>query len=181
MDAAWREARRYRLDSLMSRVIVMACSQRFDGQQADAVTLAVLLRLRRELAKCGSRGTVVSEMLDARNRDLATQAAVDDFIVSEQFVSLLMIQLAENPGLQPVLDELLTAEGCELYVRPLRDYVAAEHELGWPTIVEAASRRGETALGYRRRGEPGNGIHLNPAKSLRLRPAEGDGLIVVAR
>ena len=160
-------------------IIVMACAERFADQEADAVTLAVLLRLRSALGEGARHGTVVSEMLDVRNRDLARQADVDDFIVSEQFVSLLMTQLAENPGLQAVLDELLTAAGCELYIRPIGQYVKPG-EVGWPTVIEAARRRGETAIGYRVRVEGEPGIHLNPPKSARVVFGARDGLIVVA-
>ena len=57
--------------------------------------------------------------------------------------------------------------------------------LNFYTVVEAARRRGEVAVGYRLQTETADpaasyGIHLNPAKSGRVTFSEGDRLIVLA-
>ena len=62
-------------------------------------------------------------MLDVRNRELAKVTQADDFIVSNRLVSLAMSQLAENPGLRAVFDDLFDEEGSEVYLKPAGDYV----------------------------------------------------------
>ncbi len=52
-------------------------------QAADAKTLVTLLHLRDIAEKDATPFSIVSEMLDLRNRELAEVAHVDDFIVSD--------------------------------------------------------------------------------------------------
>ncbi len=80
---------------------------------------------------------------------------------------------------------LFSADGSEIYIRPARDYIAAGHEVDFHTVLEAAARRGETAIGYRiiaEGGDPtrGFGVKVNPNKSERIRFAADDQLIVLA-
>jgi len=127
----------------------------------------------------------VSEILDVADRDLATVAEPDDIVVSEQVLSYLLAQISENRDLSEVFDELLQAQGSEVYTRPVEHYVRRNGEIGFATLVEAAARRGETAFGYRvaaesRSADSGFGVHLNPRKSTRFRGEPGDRLIVLA-
>jgi voltage-gated potassium channel Kch len=134
---------------------------------ADSRVLVTLLHLRDMLAKRGGRaGSIVSEMRDERDRALAQLTKADDFVVSEQLVSLLMTQISENRHLESVFADLFDADGAEIYVRPATYYVRPAAGLTFPTVVEAARRRNEIAIGYRE-AEPadgGHGIVLNPDK-----------------
>ena len=58
-----------------------------------------------------SRLSIVSEMMDLRNRALAQIARADDFIVSDKLVSLMMSQLSENKNLDQVFRVLFSSEG----------------------------------------------------------------------
>ncbi len=91
-------------------------------------------------------------MLDVRNRALAQVTRADDFIVSGKLVSLTMSQLAENPALRAVFDDLFDEEGSEIYLKPAADYVRLDEPVDFYTIVESARRRGEVAFGYRAAG-----------------------------
>lgn len=167
------------------RIIVLSYADRLDVQQADAITLATLVRLRDAEARTGERYTIVSEMLDPQNRELARVTQADDFIVSGQLVSLLMTQLAENPLLKDVFEDLLDAAGSELYLRPLGDYVVTGRPVNFATVVEAARRRGETAIGYRlvrndQSIDPAGGVRVNPPKSGSVTFQPTDRVIVLA-
>ena len=123
-------------------------------------------------------------MLDLRNRELAEVAHVDDFIVSDHLVSLMMSQLSENSELYDVFTDVFDPEGSEIYLKPVIDYVKTEEPVNFYTLVEAARRRGETAIGYRLLGEasqpPSYGVHTNSQKSEFIAFAEGDKVIVLA-
>jgi voltage-gated potassium channel Kch len=177
------------LDSLGAEtygsVIVMCYSDVLDAQKADARTLVTLLHLRDIAARTEARFTIVSELLDDRDRQLAQVTKVDDVIVSEKVISLMVAQLSENPWLAAVFEDLFDADGSEIYMRPADQYVAAGGETTFATIVESARRRGEAAIGYRtREGETDAdrnfGVHLNPPKSQVFAVAPGDRVIVLA-
>lgn len=165
-------------------VIVLA-DNRFDMQMADARTMITLLHLRDISTRDETPFSIVSEMLDLRNRELAEAAKVDDFIVSDHLISLLMSQLSENAQLEPVFTDLFDPEGCEIYLKPMSDYVQTGVPVNFYTVVEAARQRNETALGYRILTESGDaeknyGIHTNPKKSEMVTFAEEDKVIVLA-
>ena len=69
-------------------MIVLVLDDLLDAQRADGKTLVTLLHLRDIAAKPAERFSIVSEMLDVRNRDLAEVTRADDFIVSDRLVSL---------------------------------------------------------------------------------------------
>jgi voltage-gated potassium channel Kch len=165
-------------------VIVLA-DHRQNVQQADARTMITLLHLRDISLRDETPFSIVSEMLDLRNRELIESAKVDDFIVSDHLVSLLTTQLAENPRLEAVFSDLFDPEGCEIYLKPMGDYVQTGMPVNFYTVVEAARRRGETAIGYRLLSEikdaaKSYGIHTNPKKSEMVTFAEEDKIIVLA-
>ena len=150
-----------------------------DPLTADSRVLVTLLHLRDMLAKRGHNGSIVSEMRDDRDRALAQLTRADDFVVSEQMVSLLLTQISENRHLESVFTDLFDPEGAEIYVRPATYYVRPTPDQTFATLVEAARRRGEVAIGYRL-AEPGDGhgVVLNPDKAQPMPPI--DRVIVLA-
>ncbi len=165
-------------------VIVLAYST-VEPQEADAKTLVTLLHLRDMAEKDETPFSIVSEMLDLRNRELAEATQVDDFIVSEHLVSLMMSQLSENAELFDVFTDIFDPEGAEIYLKPVADYVATGQPVSFYTVVEAARRRGETAIGYRKTSESGDagkayGVHTNPKKSEQVTFGPEDKVIVIA-
>lgn len=160
----------------------------YDGlevQAADSKTLVTLLHLRDIAEKDETPFSIVSEMRDLRNRQLAEAARVDDFIVSDHLISLMMAQLGENAKLFPVFTDLFDPEGVEIYLKPVSDYVEAGKPVTFYTVVEAARRRGHVAFGYRLAheavdAEKSYGVHTNPRKSDIITFAREDKVIVVA-
>lgn len=166
-------------------VIVMCYSDVLDAQKADARTLVTLLHLRDIAARTGAEFTIVSELLDDRDRQLAQVTKVDDVIVSEKVISLMLAQLSENPWLADVFADLFDAEGSEIYLRPAEQYLLPGRETTFATVVEAARRRSEVAIGYRTADgerDPGRnfGVRINPPKSSPYTAAPGDRVIVLA-
>jgi Trk K+ transport system NAD-binding subunit len=165
-------------------VIVLADTH-LDTQAADARTLITLLHLRDIAEKDATPFSIVSEMLDLRNRELAEVAKVDDFIVSDHLISLMMSQLSENGDLYDVFTDLFDPEGSELYLKPVADYVETGQPVNFYTVVEAARRRGEVAIGYRivseqRDAQKSYGVRTNPKKSDEVTFAPEDKVIVLA-
>ena len=172
------------LDSY-DHVIVLAQAFEDQAKDADTATLLTLVHLRDLAKKNGYRYSIVTEIEDIRNRHLAQRDSADDFIVSDEIVSLMLAQVSEDPSLNEVLTGIFDAAGAEIYLRPAATYVALGHEVTYATVVEAARRRGETAIGYRsgshtRDMAQNYGLHLNPPKLDARRWTHHDRIVVLA-
>lgn len=166
-------------------VIVLSYADTLDPQRADARTLITLLHLRELGERAGQPFSIVSEMLDGRNRALAEVTKADDFIVSDKLVSLMLSQVAENKRLNAVLADIFDPEGSEIYLKPAGEYVALGKPLNFYTVVEAARQRGEVAIGYKMRAHASDpakayGVVVNPHKSAPVNFAAADRIIVLA-
>ena len=168
----------------LDQIIVLCYDEYLEVQTADSRTLVTLLHVRDILSKLGSETPVVSEMIDDRNRVLASVADVDDIVVSGEIVSLLVTQLSEDGRLEAVFKELLGAEGSEIYLRPAEWYVQPGDEVSWATVVAGATRRNETAIGLKSAllADPGMkfGVVVNPPKSQTYAIGAGDAVVVLA-
>ncbi len=168
----------------LDQIIVLCYDRDLEAQAADSRTLVTLLHVRDILRRVGSETPVVSEMMDDRNRILASVADVDDIVVSGEIVSLLVTQLSEDGRLEAVFKELLGAEGSEIYLRPAEWYVQPGDDVSWATVVAGAARRNETAIGLKSAllAEPGLkfGVVVNPTKSQTYTIGPGDAVVVLA-
>jgi voltage-gated potassium channel Kch len=151
---------------------------------ADDRALVTLLHLRDFEERNGDKYSIVTEMNDDANREVAQVAAADDFIVSNRLISLLMTQLAENKHLQGVFRDLFDPRGSEIHLKAAHNYVTPQARVNFATVVAAARGRDETAIGYRRWARkdaaPSYGVVLNPPKHEPLTLAAEDSVIVVA-
>ncbi|GDX47065.1 lipoprotein [Bacteroidota bacterium] len=168
-----------------NHIIVLSYMDKGSIQISDAITLICLVHLRDISEKAGKDFSVVSEMLDVQNRELAEVAKADDFIVSDNLLSLLMTQIAENKDLEKVYDSLFNDEGAEIYLNPVEEYLDVDQPMNFYQVIESASKIGHTAIGYRKLSpqEYDNGkfgIVLNPLKSKSVQFEQGDFLIVLA-
>ncbi len=166
-------------------IIVLSYADHLEEQRADAKTLVTLLHLREIGEQKGRAFSIVSEMLDVRNRALAEVTKADDFIVSDRLISLMLAQISENKRLAAVFDDLLDPEGSEIYLKPAAAYVRPGTPVDFYTVVEAARRRGESAIGYRiaadmKNADAAYGIKLNPKKSETLSFTAEDRIVVLA-
>jgi len=166
-------------------IIVLADKDRLEAHRADAKTLITLLHLRDMAIRLGVDLSVVSEMLDDRNRELAEVTQADDFIVSDKLISLMLAQISENDRLSDVFQVLFSSAGSEIHLRPAAGYITPGATVDFYTVLAAASRRGETAIGYRlaahaRDKHRAYGIVVNPDKTKQLTFAPGDQVIVLA-
>lgn len=168
-----------------AHLIVLSSSDTLPPQRADARTLVTLLHLREMEAGSERDFSIVSEMMDDRNRELAEATKAEDFIVSDRLISLLLAQMSQSPDLEPVFADILDAEGSEIYLKPAEEYVEPGRTTNFATVVEAAKRRREVAIGYRveadaRVPERSYGVAVNPPKSRAIASATGDRVIVIA-
>lgn len=177
------------LDSLnchtYDHIIILSYSQNRKIQEADARTIFTLLHLRDLADRTGHPFTMVSQVLDVRNRELVNITRADDFVVSDKLNSLMVSQVSENKDLANVFEDLFRSEGSEIYLKPASDYVELRKPINFYSVVEAARRRGEIAVGCRllsRFDEDAleQGVIVNPEKSKLITFFEEDKIIVLA-
>ncbi|MER5383127.1 NAD-binding lipoprotein [Streptomyces sp. NPDC002688] len=165
-------------------VLVLGPDPGAGPDRPDDWTLVTLLSLRLLEQRTGHSVRVVTELTDDRNRALAPLDPGSDVIVSGELTGLLMAQIAQSPHLAAVFDELFSAEGSGISLRPAGHYVHVGTTATFATVVAAARDRGECAIGYRRRdrwsSSPDHGVRLNPHKGERHEWSAEDQVVVVA-
>lgn len=172
-----------------NHIIVLSQVELTDVQSTDAKTLSTLLHLR-DIADTRSHTfSIVSEMLDDRNRQLAEITHTDDFIVSVKIDSLMLSQISENKELKIVFELLFSAKGPGIYIRPAQHYVELNRAVNFYTVMESARQQNEIAIGYKLSkpkrkydldGQLSHGVTVNPVKSNQIFFAEGDKIIVIS-
>ncbi len=166
-------------------LFLLAYSEDLPLQEADAVSLITLLHLRDIADMQNINIKIASEILDVKNRELATITNADDFIVSENFISLMLTQVAENKKLNAVFKQLFSAEGSEITMKPATLYIKCQEAVSFYTLLKAAHQRQETAIGYkiyaeRNTADKNYGVYLNPLKSELIRLQPEDSIIVLS-
>jgi len=165
--------------------VIILSYQHMDIQESDAKTLIALLHLRNIVQKADHKINIVSEMCDIKNKELAEVTKADDFIISDNLISQMLTQLSENKDLKKVYDVLFEAEGSEIYLKSISDYIDVSQPVTFYTVLEAAAQHNHIAIGYRLANdafeeEKNFGIKVNPKKSDTIQFGPNDKLIVIA-
>jgi ion channel POLLUX/CASTOR len=168
-----------------TQIIVLSNSEKLDSQDADSKTLMTLLYLRDFLGNNENNVRIVSEIMDARNRELASITRADDFVVSEKLIAQMLTQVSESKELVKVFNDMFDSEGSEIYLKPMNNYIQSDKEVNYFTVVESAKRQNQIAIGYRVSADQYNknksyGIVLNPPKSSVISFSSDDKIIVFA-
>jgi hypothetical protein len=165
------------------KVIVLGYRRGLTPPEADARSLLSLLILQQTLVASAprQRPRIVTELLDARDVDLARATGADDFVVSDELSSLMLAQLAERADLEDVFVDLFDVEGSAIALQPAAWYVTSGQE-PFRRVVAAARARGESAIGYRIEDGPDGlpAVVLNPHKSDPVTLGVGDQVVVIA-
>ncbi len=170
-------------------IIVLSQTELSDVQSTDAKTLSTLLHLRDIADTKGYNFSIVSEMLDDRNRELAEITHTDDFIVSVKLDSLMLSQISENKELKTVFEMLFSAGGPGIFILPAEHYVELGRAVNFYTVMESARQQNEIAIGYKLHdakhryetdGTLSHGVAVNPVKSNQIFFSEGDKIIVLS-
>ena len=138
-----------------------------DDNQADEQALKLLLYCKhyKEMHPEADFG-ITCEMRSSVNQQLAQDSMASDFVISRNIASLMMSQIAENRELRQIFESLLSSEGFEVYIKPVKYYfnTQSEQAIDFYSLQDAVAEKGEIFLGYKRRTAEGDMITLNPVK-----------------
>lgn len=168
-----------------TQIIVLSNTRTLNVQEADSQTLITLLHLRDLLDIKSAQVRIVSEIMDLRNRELASVTKADDFVVSDKLISQLVSQVSESKNLVNVFNDMFDADGSEIYLKPISNYVKTGVEMDFFTVLESAKRQGQIAIGYRIMSkqfekDSSYGVFVNPIKTNKISFNSGDKIIVIA-
>ena len=160
-------------------------------EEMDAYVISLLIRIRQILRNSNSNKwpKLITEVMDSENIDIILNSGVEDFMVSNQFVSQIMAQVSEEPMALDVYDDLFQADGSELYIKPASYYFSFEGKdsitVQYGECVKAAQIRQEVILGVQLHAEEKEkdkmfGISLIPDKRKEFTLTPEDGLIALA-
>ncbi|CAF2697164.1 unnamed protein product [Rotaria sp. Silwood2] len=171
-------------------VILLANEQREQQnliEETDAECLICLLYLKNIIDKSNNEKTfsIVAEMYDIRNCQLANRTCADDFIVSPDLISKYISQLSENQNIKKVYDVLLTADGPEIYLCLASMFVPLETPISYYQILQETLKYQWLAIGYRLMKYLHDetrffGIVLNPDKQEQIIFSKNDKIIILA-
>ena len=186
--AAIRAIRPHRYDtvSILGRPSATA-------EEIDTRTLLILLQMRRHFRayqeETGETVTtkLITEVVESENTELVVQTGVRDFLLSNRFISKIFAQAALNPEVMLVYDQLFSAEGSEVYLKPVPLYFDPEEagEVTFGDCMLAAQARQEVCFGVKliadeARADHNFGVQLIPKRDERFRFEPGDCLITLA-
>ena len=160
-------------------------------EEMDAYVISLLIRIRQILRKSQSNEwpKLITEVMDSDNIDIILNSGVEDFMVSNQFVSQIMAQVSEEPLALDVYDDLFQSEGSELYIKPATYYFNFKDnkpiKVAYGECVQAALLRKEVIIGLQIHDQQKNrekmfGIKLIPSKEKEFTIKPDDGFIALA-
>ena len=166
-------------------------------EEMDAYVISQLIRIRQILhlnidTKVQNYKTpkLITEVMDSENIDIILNSGVEDFMVSNQFVSHIMAQVSEEPLALDVYDDLFQAEGSEIYIKPASYYFDFSDKktikIKYGECMQAAQLRNEIILGIQMHNQQNNkesmfGIKLIPDKSEVFTISAKDGFVALSQ
>ena len=165
---------------------------KYDMNVVDNKSLSLIINLR-DLKDINNYSfKIISELFDSNNHDLIQNSQIDDFILSEKFISSSIAQVTENKKLSLIFHEIFSPSGSEIYIRPAENYINLNKEVNFFEISNSTLTIGEVAIGYKLERfskvpamkfngkELNYGVVINPIKSKAITFEKGDQLIVFA-
>lgn len=151
-----------------------------EPDDADAHTMLLLLQLRDIAARRQYHFNIVSEMNSVENQKLSKVARVNDFVVGSTIANLILTQISENRELLPLFEDLLDADGSEIYMKSASNYIKCGETVNMYTLTEIAAKRHEIVIGCKLMEQDTISIMLNPSKDTQVCFQTNDMLIVIA-
>ena len=173
---------RTNIESLVQNIsnILLLSDLECSIDESDSKTLVLLIHLR-DISKRRNRAfNLTSEMRSVSNQKLAKVANVNDFVVGSAITNLIIAQVSENRKLALLFEDLLDADGSELYMKKASRYIKTNTETDFYTLTDIAKKRNEIVVGYKKILPEGMLIKTNPKKTDRISFNDEDYLIVIA-
>ncbi|MDT8446020.1 MAG: hypothetical protein RRB13_03855 [bacterium] len=174
------------------KAVVLLSSEEGTPEQVDSQTFGLLLKFRsyflerEEATGKPAKTQLLAEVQRSQSATLMQSAGLRNLMVSNRVLSKMLAQIAEEPDMLEVYQDLFKSEGSEIYLKPAKLYLAElDQEVYFADLIQAAQERGEICFGLvlkRLAEDPEQnlGLFLIPEKSQSFWITEGDQLVVLA-
>lgn len=128
---------------------------------------------------CNIHDPEMIEVIDAMVHDVPNKHLCVDYIEPTKLLGGILTQIASEPDLRDVFEDLFDADGQEIYVKPLSHYgLSAEGQsIKWDVLQEVTRTDGDLLCGYVTKDEE---VYLAIPTDVSVTLEEGDRLIVLA-
>lgn len=167
------------LENNFDIILILGYNDFLSEEVADTYSLMQNLHLKSSLNEISilNRPRIVLQLNDGSKKDLIDVDDNHEFIVSDVLSSLLMTQLADNPKLKIIFDDLFSFEGAVIQINPISEYldIATLSQVKVTDLIVSCLSCNETFVGYIENEE----LFINPQKSKMLDNLESVSLVVI--
>ena len=132
-------------------VLILADEEAINPDAEDERVMRILIYLREYRSRSEKQFSITCEMLQSKNKELASATEPDDFIISRQFSALMMAQISYNEDMSTLFEALLSSKGFEIYMKPAHWYLPMGEALDLFSVSELVAVRGEVFMGIRQK------------------------------
>jgi len=122
--------------------------------------------LSKQNQKQKSNTRIIVQLTDGSKEGLIESNSYNELIVSDTLSSLVITQLADNPSLWHVFEELFSDSGLKICVSPFSDYnsMIAPNQISVKDLILLALEKNQTFIGFVYQDK----LNLNPPKSTEI-------------
>lgn len=145
-------------------ILVLGYDDVLSQRLADTKSLMLNLYIRSILDKQKNINfpRIILQLSDGSKEELIQNYQLNELIVSDTLSSLVITQLADNPSLWHVFEELFNINGLKICISPIDDYADSikSNVLKVTDLILLSLKRNQTFIGYILEDK----LHLNPPK-----------------
>ena len=159
-------------------VLILGYDDYYSADVSDTYSMMKNLAVKKilENKKTSSSTRIILQLNDGSKKDLISTNQESEFIVSDLLSALLITQLADNPKLWYVFEELFSNEGLKININHSDAYdPIKKEEISVEDLLILALKKDETLIGY----VENNQCYLNPNKSKIINDITKTELIVI--
>jgi len=159
-------------------VLILGYDDYYSEDVSDTYSMMKNLAVKKilENKKTSSSTRIILQLNDGSKKDLISTNQESEFIVSDLLSALLITQLADNPKLWHVFEELFSEEGLKININHSNAYDSIKkEEISVEDLLVLALKKNETLIGY----VENNQCFLNPNKSKIINDINKTELIVI--
>lgn len=170
----------YLLENNFEIILILGYNDCLSEEVADTFTLMQNLHLKSSLHEISiiNKPRIVLQLNDGSKKNLIDIEEDNEFIVSDVLSSLLMTQLADNPKLKIIFDELFSVEGAVIHIHPISEYldITSFTQVKVTDLIISCLSCNETFIGYIENEE----LFLNPQKAAIISNLESVSVVVLS-
>mgnify|MGYP000041003467 FL=1 len=159
-------------------VLILGYDDYYSADVSDTYSMMKNLAVKKilETKKTSFSTRIILQLNDGSKKDLISTNQESEFIVSDLLSALLITQLADNPKLWYVFEELFSNEGLKININHSDAYdPIKKEEISVEDLLILALKKDETLIGY----VENNQCYLNPNKSKIINDITKTELIVI--